>query len=482
MANFYSAHPASLQQHPLPAWFEDAKLGLMIAWGLFSIPAFAPTGITSNALISRLGWQEYFRRTPYAEWYANAIRLPNTPARRYHEQQFGAQYNYTQFAAIFQRSLHTWSAQPWAELFAQSGARYVIAWAKFHDGFLLWPSAHRPPQANWFSQRNILAELAQAVRQRGLRFGIYYSGALDWAFGGPPIRDLVDLLTSGPATPAYGRYVDAHYRELIQTLRPDVLWNDIGYPPQGQRDAVLAEYYNAQPEGCINDRWLQYGRWMHLTRLPPLRTLVNTAGRRAMRAGQTGAPLRVHADFLTPEFTTFDHISRKKFEVVLSFGTSVGYNAQEDEKDLLSSEAMIHRFCDILSKNGNLLLVVAPKADGSIPAAIEQRLIELGSWVRKNAPAIFGTRPWKISQSLSAEGIPIRYTVSTQALYLFLLGQPRAPLLSIPGLTLRPGSIVQQLGQARPLHWQQQGGNLQVTLPCPLPPEPAYVFAISPQP
>lgn len=454
----------------------------MVAWGPFSIPAFAPTGITSNQLIVRSGWQTYFHHTPYAEWYANAIRLPNTPARRYHHQKFGENFDYRNFALPFQQALQSWSAPLWADLFAQSGASYVISWAKFHDGFLLWPSNHRPPQPNWFSPRNILAELAHAVRQRGLRFGLYYSGALDWAFGTPPIRDLVDLLTSGPGHRTYGRYVDAHYRELIHSLRPDILWNDIGYPPQGNRDAILAEYYNLQPEGCINDRWLQYGPWMQVTRLPLLRALVNQAGRRAMQAGQTGAPLPIHADFLTPEFTTFANTQPKKFEVVMSFGCSVGYNAQETENDLLSVQDMIHRFCDILSKNGNLLLVVAPQADGSISEPIQRRLLALGNWVRQHTPAIFGARPWKQSQSTTDEGIPIRFTATQDALYLFLLGHPKQTTIHLPNLQLAPNARVSLIGHQQPLPWQNQPQGLHIQIPQPFPASPASVFQICPCP
>ena len=96
----------------------------------------------------------------------------------------------------------------------------------------MWPSRYKcPVKKDWYSERDTVGELAGAVRAKKIRMGIYYSGALDWAFTDKPVKDLVDLMTGGPSTSEYGNYVDSHYMELIDSIAPDILWNDIAYPP-----------------------------------------------------------------------------------------------------------------------------------------------------------------------------------------------------------------------------------------------------------
>ncbi len=374
----YEPDQRSLKQHELPRWFDDAKLGVFIAWGLYSIPAYACTGWTSHRLISEQGWEAYFRRIPYAEWYANAVKIKGSPAAEHHRKTYGDTFRYEDFAPEFKKHLENWNPDRWAAFLDEAGAKYVVYVTKFHDGFLLWPSEHKcPVKEGWHSERDTVRELADAVRARGIRMGVYYSGALDWAFTEQPILDLVDLMTSGPQTESYGQYVDHHYLELIEKIRPDILWNDIGYPPRGRRERVIARYYNTVQDGCINDRWVQYGRHMAYGKRQPLRRIINALGARAMKAGKTGAPSWIHADFTTPEFTYYKKTQKKKFEAILSFGTSVAYNAFEKDSEYHSVEQMVKWFCDIIAKNGNLLLVASPKADGSfIICAIILRILK----------------------------------------------------------------------------------------------------------
>ncbi len=375
----------SLKQHPLPKWYNDAKLGVLILWGLYSIPAFAPTGKTSNQIITQEGWQSYFFNTPYAEWYQNSIKIKDSPAQKYHYEKFGKDFKYEDFAPYFKEYIKKWNPELWADFLSDIGAKYVVYCAKFHDGFLMWPSKCKCHlKDGWYSQKDTVKELAKAVRAKNIKFGIYYSGALDWAFTEKPITDLVDLITSGPDTIEYGSYVDNHYIELIDNVMPDILWNDIAYPPKGNREKVIAYYYNKVPDGCINDRWVKYDKYSKYLYIKPIRKLVNFAGRKAIKSGRTGQLSFIHSDFVTPEFTYFKTIQKKKFESILGFGNSVGYNAQEKESDYISVEEMIHDFCDIISKNGNLLLVVSPKADGTIPEILQDRCYKFGSWVKKH--------------------------------------------------------------------------------------------------
>jgi len=479
----YIADQKSLRIHPLPGWFSDAKLGVIVAWGLYSIPAFAPTGKTSNQIISEEGWEEYFIRTPYGEWYSNSIKIPDSPAAQYHKEHYGESFKYEDFAPEYRKCIEAWTPNKWADFFHEIGAKYVVYWAKFHDGFLMWPSKYKcPVKENWFSERDTVKEVADAVRARGIRMGIYYSGALDWAFTEDPIKDLVDLMTSGPKTNEYGEYVDNHYRELIDHIQPDILWNDIAYPPKGCREEMLAYYYNSVKDGCINDRWVKYDKNMESTKKQPMRAIVNWIGKRVMKAGKTGTPSSIHVDFVTPEFTSFKTIQKKKFEAILSFGTSVAYNAQEKDSEYHSVEQMVHWFCDIISKNGNLLLVVSPKADGSIPEIQSKRMLEFGTWIKNNSEAIYASSPWLINEGKTDEGISIRYTVNNNSLYAFLLGNPRNSQITIKGLILKDNTRIHLLGSSEELEWQNIKKNLNLQLPGNLEKLPAHVFKISPIP
>ena len=130
--------------------------------------------------------------------------------------------------------------------------------AKHHDGFLLWPSRHPNPRiAGYQVSRDVIGELADAVRRRGMRFGLYYSGGLDWAWDDSLITDIPSMFRCIGQSPEYVEYVDAHWRELIERYRPDILWGDIGYPAAADLERLFADYYNAVPDGLINDRFAQ---------------------------------------------------------------------------------------------------------------------------------------------------------------------------------------------------------------------------------
>jgi alpha-L-fucosidase len=168
---------------PLPAWLASAKLGIFIHWGPYSVPAWAePTGA-----LGAVPEAEWFPHNPYAEWYANTIRIPGTPAAQHHHEVFSD--------APYDDFLDQWTASnfnpaAWARLFVEAGASYVIPTTKHHDGVALWDApgtgtrntVHRGPR------RDLIGEIADAVRKAGLSFGVYYSGGLDWGVTDfPPI-------------------------------------------------------------------------------------------------------------------------------------------------------------------------------------------------------------------------------------------------------------------------------------------------------
>jgi alpha-L-fucosidase len=194
----YTADRASLQAHPVPQWFADARFGVFIHWGLYSVPGFAPTKPFADVL--RDDYDRAMVRSPYAEDYANALRDPSSPTAEYHRKTYG-DLPYEGFQRIFEREVADFDADNWAETFQRAGADYVVMVAKYHDGYSMWPTKVRNPNApDWNSDRDLVGEVATAVRARGIRFGIYYSGGVDWTFQREIVETLVDDITP-PAVP-----------------------------------------------------------------------------------------------------------------------------------------------------------------------------------------------------------------------------------------------------------------------------------------
>ena len=149
-----------------------------------------------------------------------------------------------------------WDPEPWAELFSQSGAGYVVFTTKTEDGFCFWPSAHpHPRRRNWQSERDVVGELAQAVRAHGVRFGTYYCGGVDWTFGGLPMTSAESLLAGMPQDDEYIALFDAHWRELIERYEPCVLWNDYGRPEREDPEPLIRLYLERVTDGIVNDRF-----------------------------------------------------------------------------------------------------------------------------------------------------------------------------------------------------------------------------------
>ena len=434
----------SLNHHPLPQWYADAKLGIFVHWGIYSVPGWAPLVHPGHDFYS----QDYITHNPYAEWYLNSMRLDGSPTRAYHREHYGADYNYYNFAPIFNRETRKWNPDSWAETFRRAGARYVVLTTKHHDGFTLWPSSISNPNPTLalerqHADRDLVGELSAAVRKQGLRMGLYYSGGYDWTFLPGPIRTSADYETVKPQSEAYGKYVDAQYKELIERYRPSVLWNDIDYPKSGHPLQIMAEYYNAVPNGVIDDRF--------------------------------GVK---HSDFTSPEYQTLDKVSPTKWEECRGLGRSFGYNRAEGEAETIAPNELIFLLADIVSKNGNLLLDVGPEADGTIPPVQMSRLEALGSWLRQNGEAIYGTHPWERATAETSEGIHVRFTTKGNALYAILLGKPAGATVTIRSFTPKASSKFFLLGRAKELSWSQQGDDVVIQVPSTLRGQYAYVVKV----
>ncbi len=461
----FEASFESIRQHQVPAWFHDAKLGIFVHWGLYSIPGWAPTTGELPDVIANEGASAWFARNPYAEWYANTIRIPKSESAAYHAQHYGADFKYEQFAPQFNQGVQSWNPDSWADLFKSAGARYVVLTTKHHDGFLLWPSATPNPfHTNYQAARDLVGELTDAVRSRGLRMGLYYSGGLDWTFNPYVIRDMPDLFRAVPQSAAYVAYADAHWYELIERYTPSVLWNDIAYPRAADLPALVARYYNSISEGIINDRFLQASP--------------DQQGQSAEQMLSEGAlPRPQHYDFRTPEYAIYTEIREEKWESCRGLGYSFGYNRNETAETMLSADELIRSFVDLVSKNGNLLINVGPTGDGSIPQEQAERLQALGAWLDRNGEAIYATRPWSTDILRSMDGIALRFTQRDQRLYAMLLGTPAGTEIVIDGLS-SPAGEVRLLGHEQALEWEHDGQRLTIHLSAPLPPAPAHALSL----
>jgi len=438
-ATHYEPTLESLNRHPLPAWYADAKLGIFVHWGLYSVPGWAPLVHPNHDFTS----EDYIKNNPYAEWYLNTLRIKGSATEAYHREHYGASYDYYNFAPVFDKEIQKWNPDTWARVFHDAGAKYVVLTTKHHDGFTLWPSTTPNPTLAADKQhatRDLVGELSTAVRKQGLRMGLYYSGGYDWTFVPGPIVKASDHQTVKPQSEAYGKYADAQVRELISRYHPAVLWNDIDYPKSGHPLEIMADYYNAVPDGVIDDRF--------------------------------GVK---HSDFKSPEYQTLDQISSTKWEECRGLGRSFGYNRAEGEAETIASDELIYLLVDIVSKNGNLLLDVGPEADGTIPAVQMTRLKALGAWLKQNGDAIYGTQPWKRADG-DADGVRVRFTQKDGALYAILLGKPKAATVTIRSLSPKSGIKISLLGAKGDLSWSQQGGDIKITLPPELPGDYAYVL------
>ncbi|MFW9950494.1 MAG: alpha-L-fucosidase [Candidatus Thorarchaeota archaeon] len=454
----YIPEKSSLKQHKVPEWFHDAKFGIFIHWGLYSVPAFAITGIDLVQSMKR-GIEQHFKNNPYAEWYLNSLRIEGSPTQEYHNQSFGKNFSYDDFVPIFNKEIEKWNPDEMADLFKKIGARYVVLGTKHHDGFLLWPSAHQNPnKKNYHASRNIVGELTKAVKDRGLKMGFYYSGALDWSFNPNPIKDGISFVTNGPTSIEYTEYANNHWYELIDKFEPIELWNDIGYPPNTNVYEIFAYFYNKFPKGVVNDRWKQ------------------------LQKSEIKHPTVRYWDFTTPEYEKMPKITNYKWESSRGIGNSYGYNQMENENDYLTSKELIHLLIDIVSKNGNLLLNVGPKADGSIPDLQKKAILGIGEWLEMNGEAIFETRPWIRADGETEDKIPIRFTQKGETLYIHLLTDFIGPEVVINDLRITENAKLELLGNEELLKWQAKDESLQVFIPSDLKRSSAYVLKVKPKP
>jgi len=383
MAMFHDGpqRPAAYRrfEREVPAWFRDAKFGIFVHWGAYSVPAWAePLGELGT--IEKRTW---FTHNPYAEWYFNTIRIEDSPARQRQDTLYAG--------APYDDFLDAWTAAQWdpagmVDLFRRCGARYVIPTTKHHDGITLWDApgtgdrntVHRGPK------RDIVGEFCGAVRDAGMKFGVYYSGGLDWYFhDSGPVLDDETIESTRPVDEAYNAYAFDHVQDLVRRYAPDVLWGDIEWPDAGKSEGpksftkILDSYYATVPDGVVNDRW-----------------------------GLT------HWDFRTTEYQQGREAESDgtMWENCRGVGFSFGYNQVEDASHYLDGPAAIRHLLDVVSRGGNFLLNVGPDEAGRIPALQVACLEGIAAWMVVHADLVHGSTPVPAAIAVAGDQPWVRWT------------------------------------------------------------------------
>lgn len=444
----------SLDRRPIPGWFQDAKFGIFIHWGVYSVPA----------------WRKVSegRYASYAEWYYARVMFDEKGGgREFHVKNFGENFAYRDFAPLFRAEL--FDPEQWAELFARAGARYVVLTSKHHDGFCLWPTKS-PYKKGWNSmdagpKRDLVGDLTQAVRARGLRMGLYYS-IIEWETnwthrtetGYFIPKSLVDEL----GIPE-DKYVDDHMipqlKELVTAYEPAMIFGDAGEWDRSAEEwktlDFLAWLYNSAPnrdEVVVNDR---FGRDM---------------------PGK-------HGDYFSSEYADADGVGTgHPWEESRGIGGSYGFNRDENIDDYNTSEDLVHELVDIVSRGGNLLLNVGPTADGRIPVIMQQRLVDIGKWLDVNGEAIYGTKPWnKAGMNRDAEK-SVYFTQKGKDLYVIRTKWPQEAF-AVQGIAGTEKMKISLLGFEGKVEWKTADGGVIVRPPClnpvTMPCDYAWVFKVS---
>ncbi len=319
----------SLNQRGYPQWFSDAKLGIFVHWGLYSVPAYAG-------------------KEGYGEWLYKGL-MSRDPGRMramsyFADTSLPVREMYAQLTDHWHGEL--WQPQEWARLFREAGAKYVVLVTKHHDGYCLWDS---PQQPDWNStvsgpRRNIVADLTEAVRAEGLTMGFYYS-LPEWS--NP--RHIWTVASADSTADYVDNYMVPQFKELVSRYKPELIFadGDWDFSADQLRSVELIDWYykTVGPNAIVNDRW--------------------------GRGTQHG--------FRTPEYSAGIADTTRPWAECRGIGRSFGLNRQH--------------FCELVAHGGGLTLNVGPYADGTIPLIQQERLRDLGRWLQVNGEAIYGSRP-----------------------------------------------------------------------------------------
>jgi alpha-L-fucosidase len=462
----FRADWSSLKNYQSPGWYDDAKFGIFIHWGVYSVPAFG------------------------SEWYPRLMYQQGTKEFAHHVATYGAasKFGYKDFIPMF-KAEH-FDANAWASLFRQAGARYVVPVAEHHDGFAMYDSK----LSDWTAvkmgpHRDIIGLLSKAVRAQGMHFGVSsHRAEHDWFFDGgrhfdSDVNDPRNAGLYGPAEEHLSKddanladdwtYVSqawlddwlARTAELIDDYHPDLIYFDwwIGHPTfRNTLPKMLAYYYNqgAHRGGVV----VNY----------KLGDFPEGAGTLDIERGQLAG---IHPTHWQTDTSISD--------------ASWGYIEHDTYK---SPQSLIRLLVDVVSKNGNLMLNIGPRADGTIPDRERDILLDIGRWLKINGEAIYGSRPWRVFGEGPTEVVggsfqdtktrpytaqDFRFTTRPGVLYAIELGWPKDCKVVIRSIKASDHvHAVTLLADGHRVNWQQRNDGLHLSLPVRPVGEYAHVLRI----
>ena len=457
----------SLRQYHAPKWYEEARFGIFIHWGIYSVPGFGN------------------------EWYSRNMYWEGTPEFAHHREAYGPQdkAGYKDLIPLFKAD--KFDPRAWAKLFREAGARYVVPVAEHHDGFAMYDSE----LSDWTAvkmgpRRDLLGELRSAILAEGLHFGLSsHRAEHDWFFeGGRHTRSDVN----DPANAAF--YGPAQNR--LSSRSESNLEDDFTYVSQGWLDDWLARTAEVvtryQPELVYFDWWV--GQPSFRNTLPKFLAYyynrgVATGGVVVNYKDLSAAPGTGTLDVERGQLTD---IQQQVWQTDTSISNiSWGYLEHDSFK---TPEFIIHMLVDVVSKNGNLLLNVGPRPDGTIPEEAQRILREVGEWLKVNGEAIYGSKPWtrfgegptpasggSFHEGQAKPYTPqdFRFTTDGGHLYAIELGWPEDGQVLVHSITTDlKVTQVRLLGVAGRVPFTQDAQGLHLRLPAGRHGAHAWVYRI----
>ena len=461
----YQANWPSLSTYQVPDWFRDAKFGIFIHWGVYSVPGYG------------------------SEWYPREMYQKGSKEFKHHIETYGPQskFGYKDFIPMFKAE--KFDAAAWVSLFKKAGAKYIVPVAEHHDGFAMYKTSLSKWNAfEMGPKRDVVGEIAAETKKQGLIFGLSSHRIEHWWFMGggktfdSDVRDPKYADFYGPATvynpgdakkdsnivsPDYMNDWLLRNTELVNNYHPQLFWFDWWIEQKEMepyRKAFASFYYN---QGLL---WNQGVVLNYKNNAYPDHAAVLDLERGKL------------AGIREPAWQTDDAMGN----------ASWGYTHDNTFKD---ARYVITNLIDIVSKNGNLLLNVGPKPDGTITDEETATLLGTGKWLDVNGEAIYGTRPWKIygegptksaSGSFADQKEPfnakdIRFTTKGSYLYALILGVPKEKTQIINlGLKANNGHIgtITLVGSNEKVKWTQKADYLVIDPAKTYPTETAVVYKI----